>query len=186
MKIYTKTGDQGETGLLGGVRVAKSDSVIEVCGNLDETNSLIGIAVAHENDPWIREILLQIQNDLFDLGSRVAASLSDSSRVAGFSDQRSRQLESWIDETETKLPPLQQFILPGGALLGATLHHARTVCRRAERSLVALKKSPINRDLSVELIYLNRLSDLLFVLARYANQLSNVPETPWRVTADPT
>lgn len=185
MKIYTKTGDDGETGLLGGVRVSKSDLAIEVCGNLDETNSLLGIAVVHCSIDSIRSSLLQIQNDLFDLGSRVAACQSNSSRVASFSNQRSQQLEHWIDETEAKLTPLQQFILPGGAILGATLHHARTVCRRAERSLVALRKTEMTRDLSVELIYLNRLSDLLFVLARYANQTCEVQETAWKVTVDP-
>lgn len=190
LKIYTKTGDTGETGLLGGVRVSKSDLVIETCGNLDETNSLLGIAAVHcENasvsqSRELRHILEQIQNDLFDLGSRVAASQSDSARVAGFSETRSQQLELWIDATDAKLPPLREFILPGGAILGATLHNARTVCRRSERSLVALMQTAPLRDLTVELIYLNRLSDLLFVLARYANQLSGVPETCWKVTAE--
>jgi cob(I)alamin adenosyltransferase len=190
MKIYTGTGDQGETGLLGGIRVRKSHRAVEVCGNLDETNSLLGMAIGQiivgQNtslDP-VHPVLITIQNELFDLGSRVAACQSDTSRVAGFSLVRSQQLEAWIDHFDSQLPPLREFILPGGGPLGGTLHHARTVCRRSERSLVVLMEQPLSRDLSAEMIYLNRLGDLLFVLARYCNQAIGVSEHPWQVTPD--
>lgn len=195
MKIYTKTGDRGETGLLGGVRVRKSHQAVEVCGNLDETNSLLGMAIGQpeigqlanrssQDTDSVGSVLARIQNDLFDLGSRVAACESNSSRVAGFSLARSQQLEVWIDHYDSQIPPLQEFILPGGTPLGACLHHARTVCRRSERSLVGLMEQPLSRDLSAEMIYLNRLGDLLFVLARYCNHLAGVSEHPWRVTPD--
>jgi cob(I)alamin adenosyltransferase len=193
LKIYTRTGDDGETGLLGGVRVSKSHLAIEVCGSLDETNSHLGVALsqfdatgAKRNSPPatrnVRPGLIQIQNDLFDLGSRIAACESDSSRAAHFSADRSLQLERWIDEFQLELPELTAFILPGGCMAGASLHLARAVCRRSERALVALVETKLKADLSTELVYLNRLGDLLFVLARYINHAAGVGETKWSAT----
>lgn len=182
MKIYTKTGDTGKTGLLGGVRVSKSHLAVEVCGSLDETNSLIGMAISQSLSLDLVPHVTQIQNDLFDLGSRVAACESETSRPAVFSSQRVIQLEQWIDHYQAELPPLQEFILPGGSPAGATLHYGRTVCRRCERNLVGLIESGTGRDLAVELTYLNRLSDLLFVFARFANDRARLPETTWTVT----
>ncbi len=188
MKIYTKTGDQGETGLLGGIRVPKSHLAIEVCGCLDETNSLIGLVQCHlgsaenENCRIVSGALSQIQNDLFDLGSRVAACAGESSRPADFPTTRIEQLEQWIDQYQEQLPPLTQFILPGGGLAGSTLHFARSVCRETERRLVSLIESGVQRDLKDEMIYLNRLGDLLFVMARLVNLQEGSTETNWSVT----
>lgn len=190
LKIYTKTGDEGQTGLLGGTRVSKSHLAVNVCGGLDETNSLLGLAISLSLPDDIAKRLTQIQNDLFDLGSRVAACLSESARAAEFPADRIDQLENWIDLYQSGLPELTQFILPGGSTSGATLHHSRTVCRRTERDLVALiatlsEKGPAKvtkNQLSTEMIYLNRLSDLLFVMARHLNRVAGVPETNWRAS----
>lgn len=185
MKIYTKTGDQGETGLLGGQRVSKSHLAIETCGEVDELNCHIGWTISHSNTDSttndVRQRLLQIQNDLFDLGSRIAASQSEKSQPAELSVGRITQLESWIDSHQSDLPVLNAFILPGGGSVGSSLHLARAVCRRAERSLVRLMETRPQLDLSRELIYLNRLSDLLFVLARQANLAHGQPEILWQI-----
>lgn len=181
MKIYTKTGDQGETGLLGGVRVSKSHSAIKVCGSIDEVNSFIGLSRVENQSISLNALLTQIQHDLFDLGSRVAACLSSSDRIPDFPPERVAELERAIDQYDEELAPLKAFILPGGGRTGGTLHLARSVCRRAERQLVELINSETKTDLSLELIYLNRLGDLLFVLARYTNQLDRCPETEWNV-----
>ncbi|MGB2498555.1 MAG: cob(I)yrinic acid a,c-diamide adenosyltransferase [Mariniblastus sp.] len=181
MKIYTKTGDQGETGLLGGVRVSKSHSAIKVCGSVDEVNSFIGLSRVENQSISLNALLTQIQHDLFDLGSRVAACLSSSDRIPDFPPERVAELERAIDQYDEELAPLKAFILPGGGRTGGTLHLARSVCRRAERQLVELINSETKTDLSLELIYLNRLGDLLFVLARYTNQLDRCPETEWNV-----
>ncbi len=181
MKIYTKTGDQGETGLLGGVRVSKSHSAIKVCGSIDEVNSFIGLSRVENQSVSLNALLTQIQHDLFDLGSRVAACLSSSDRIPDFPPERVAELERAIDQYDEELAPLKAFILPGGGRTGGTLHLARSVCRRAERQLVELINSETKTDLSLELIYLNRLGDLLFVLARYTNQLDRCPETEWNV-----
>lgn len=181
MKIYTKTGDQGETGLLGGVRVSKSHSAIKVCGSIDEVNSFIGLSRVENQSASLNALLTQIQHDLFDLGSRVAACLSSSDRIPDFPPERVAELEKAIDQYDEELAPLKAFILPGGGRTGGTLHLARSVCRRAERQLVELINSETKTDLSLELIYLNRLGDLLFVLARYTNQLERCPETEWNV-----
>ena len=190
MKIYTKTGDDGETGLLGGVRVSKSHLAIGACGSLDETNSLIGAA---QSALWaqanlqskeisfedVGKLLTRIQNELFDLGSRVAACLGESQRTADFPADRFQELERQIDRFESELPPLTAFILPGGNAIGSSLHLARSVCRRAEREIVALVESGVKQPLEIESIYLNRLGDLLFVLARIANVRLGFPETQW-------
>ena len=179
MKIYTRTGDAGETGLLGGLRVSKAHQTIEVCGSLDETNCWLGLVRCEKLDPQLEELLQQIQSDLFDLGSRVAGCLADAARMADFSDKRTAELEAAIDDWDARLDPLQAFILPSGAEAGCRLHMARSVCRRAERQLVSLAESLESKDLSVESIYLNRLSDLLFVLARSVNQMAGQQETQW-------
>jgi cob(I)alamin adenosyltransferase len=186
LKIYTKTGDNGETGLLGGIRVSKSHPGVEVVGCLDETNSLIGVVLSEAMPAEVQRMLTQIQNDLFDLGSRVAACATDTSRAAEFPPARSEQLEAWIDQAQNDLPELKEFILPGGGTAGATIHLARAVCRRTERRLVELMDSQVAREFSGELIYLNRLSDLLFVLARLVNRTSGRPETTWTVTRTAT
>lgn len=189
MKIYTKTGDDGETGLLGGVRVSKSHLAISTCGALDETNSLIGVSRsalwAERNElankvsfDDVDKVLGEIQNDLFDIGSRVASCLGRTRR-SDFPESRSAELEQEIDRFESELPPLTAFILPGGNTIGSRLHLARSVCRRSERELVSLVQSGIEQPLGPELVYLNRLGDLLFVLARVANLRTQFPETQW-------
>ena len=201
MKIYTKTGDKGETGLLGGVRVPKDHLAVETCGAIDELNSLLGLArcesveagksTANDNatnvlPTEVIECLKTIQSELFDLGSRVAACLvgpDKPTKIAQLGAGEIHQLERWIDQFDDQLPPLTTFILPSGSRRGCELHLARTICRRAERALVTLIQSQSNqpgrRNFDIELIYLNRLSDLLFVLARFVNQLAGQPETPW-------
>jgi cob(I)alamin adenosyltransferase len=181
MKIYTKTGDKGETGLLGGVRVSKSHLAIQTCGSLDETNSLLGVVRSESVSPRVDAMLVQIQHDLFDIGSRVAACLGASNRVPEFPLDRAVELEFVIDELETSLVPLEAFILPSGSRSGAHLHLARSVCRRSERELVELMESGVAADLTSELVYLNRLGDLLFVLARFVNVENDAPETKWNV-----
>jgi cob(I)alamin adenosyltransferase len=190
MKIYTRNGDEGETGLLGAIRVSKSHLVIETCGTLDEINSHLGCVVSHlastpdgsepdSQDPG--EVLTKIQCEIFDLGSRVAASLSSDPKTkpAERDPESVSRLEAWIDLFDSRLPPLTCFILPGGSIAGSQMHLARTVCRTAERRLVSLIDADIERDLSGDLVYLNRLSDLLFVLARFVNQLEGCEEMPW-------
>ena len=180
MKIYTKTGDAGETGLLGGVRVSKSHLAIEVCGTLDELNSMLGLVRSGELPAELNKTLLRIQNDLFDLGGRIAACLGETSRVPGFDENRFAFLEQRIDSIQAELEPLTQFILPDGSATGCRLHLARAVCRRAERCLVSLGEMELKIQLDSELIYLNRLSDFLFVAARWVNQLAGQPETGWQ------
>ena len=189
MKIYTKTGDQGETGLLGGVRVSKTHPAVRATGSIDETNSLIGMVRSHGVDSEADSVLTQVQHDLFDLGSRVAACLSETGRAADFPAERAAELEKLIDQFQGQLPPLTAFILPSGSIAGSTLHLARSVCRRSECELVALVESGLLKSdsgtpLQSELVYLNRLSDLLFVLARLVNQKNNRPETLWVVGRD--
>ena len=205
MKIYTKTGDQGETGMLGGVRISKSSIAIDVTGGLDETNSVLGIVASQLNQSSsdqvaagssVQPMIYQIQNDLFDLGSRVSACLSDSSRAVEFSSERTVVLEQWIDQLQKDLPELTAFILPGGGSAGSFLHQARAVCRRTERGLVGLAAADLDwptasniagdQRMSIELAYLNRLSDLLFVMARYVNHQAGCEESKWQPTNDPS
>jgi cob(I)alamin adenosyltransferase len=160
-RIYTRTGDQGSTGLFGGERVAKDSARIEALGAVDETNAAIGLARALLNiEPDLERMLDRIQHLLFDLGADLA-SPGQSRRVGA---ARTARLEADIDRLEAQLEPLKAFILPGGAPAAAALHLARTVCRRAERAVVAVGEEP------EALIFLNRLSDLLFVAARWANR----------------
>ena len=171
MKIYTRTGDSGETSLFGGSRVAKDDPRIEAYGTIDELNSTIGVARATWPSSPIDKQLNAIQSDLFDIGAHLAAPGND--RFAGVEPRRIEELERAIDAMESELQPLTNFIIPGGSLAAAELHIARTVCRRAERRVVALEDNPAT------VAYLNRLSDYLFVAARYANRGHGVPDTPW-------
>ena len=205
MKIYTKTGDQGETGMLGGVRISKSSIAIDVTGGLDETNSVLGIVASQLNQLssdqvaaciTVQPMIYQIQNDLFDLGSCVSACLSESGRAVEFSSERTVVLEQWIDQLQLDLPELTAFILPGGSFAGSFLHQARAVCRRTERGLVGLAAADLDwptasniagdQRMSIELAYLNRLSDLLFVMARYVNHQAGCEESKWQPTNDPS
>jgi cob(I)alamin adenosyltransferase len=180
MKIYTRTGDAGETGLFGGARVEKDDPRVEAYGTVDELNSCIGVARALGVSPRTDASLLQIQGDLFTLGAELAcvAGKEEKLRLAFVAQADVQRLEGWIDQSEAPLEPLKNFVLPGGTPGAAELHHARTVCRRAERrTLTAGRTSPIRPEV---VIYLNRLSDLLFVLARYENHTAGSADIPWQ------
>jgi cob(I)alamin adenosyltransferase len=182
VKIYTKTGDYGETGLFDGSRVSKHSPRVEAYGDVDELNAVLGVALAFiREDEELRTCLLTIQRDLFVVGAhladpkaRVEAKRGDKARL---SEEKVTQLEHWIDRFEAELPALRQFILPGGSKGGATLHHARTVCRRAERQIVALSHQIEIPTLLIT--YMNRLSDFLFVTARLENLRRDRPEIPW-------
>lgn len=178
MKIYTKTGDGGETSLFGGKRVGKESLRIEAYGTVDELNSHLGLILAHDRQNLLKEYLAPAQEDLFVLGADLATPREGGAKEIVRIDSRdAEKIEKLIDAIEEKLKPLDSFILPGGNLLAAHLHVARTVCRRAERLTVALsKREPIGSE---PVVFLNRLSDFLFVLARYANARSGEAETPW-------
>jgi len=174
-RIYTKTGDNGLTGLIGGVRIPKDSPRIEAYGTLDELNSLLGLAAARKVSNHILPMLLTIQQELFDMGAELAQpGENPTSRIKASHVQA---LEQYIDDLEEHLPPLARFIIPGGSKTAATLHVARTVCRRAERRVVALqRREKINPQI---VTYLNRLSDLLFVMARFQNQAEETDEVYW-------
>lgn len=179
-RIYTRTGDDGETGLFGGGRVPKSHHRVAAYGTLDELNAAIGWAVALLEDQETIARLTVVQSDLFSLGAHLATPAGARTRdhLPPLPEQRVEELEQWIDRAEQALDPLESFILPGGGEAGAALHFARTVCRRAERMVVRLAgEEAIDPAITV---YLNRLSDLLFVWARLANHRAGVPERPWR------
>jgi cob(I)alamin adenosyltransferase len=177
MKIYTKQGDKGETSLFGGKRVLKSSPRIEVYGTVDELNSTLGVAIAAGPSPRGLEILQELQNQLFFLGADLATPPDSKQQVARIEESHSHKLESWIDELDALNPPLRHFILPGGTAAAATLHLARTICRRAERAAIECQNlDPVN---TMAIVYLNRLSDLLFVMARYENTAANHSETQW-------
>ena len=185
MKIYTKTGDAGETRLFTGKCVPKDSPYMDALGMVDECNSTIGMTLSLLPDEEVfskyRQQLISIQNTLFDLGAAVATPHTDADEKkieqTRFGEQATLDLEAWIDAMDKELPELRQFILPGGHPVGANLHLARTICRRAERFVVTLFKSG---DVKKEpLVYLNRLSDYLFMAARLMNQLLEVPETTW-------
>jgi len=182
MKIYTRTGDLGETSLFGGERVPKNDARIESYGTVDELNSTIGLARATWRDAPFDRTLNGAQMDLFEIGAHLAS--PGTSRFAGVGAERIGELEREIDRMEAELDPLKTFILPGGSLAAAQLHVARTICRRAERLVVALvvamhDDSPGTRS---TIAYLNRLSDYLFVAARFANHRQGVEDVPWKRT----
>lgn len=176
MKIYTRAGDRGETSLLRGGKVRKDDPYIEAYGTIDELNSSLGLA----RSVWIGGLidgeLEQIQRDLFEIGALLAATGADP-RFSGVSKGRIDQLEAQIDRMDAELDPLTAFILPGGSLEAAQLHMSRTICRRAERRVVKLKQTP---EIATTVAYLNRLSDYLFVAARYANRSRGTADTLWK------
>jgi cob(I)alamin adenosyltransferase len=179
VKIYTRTGDGGETALFDGTRVLKSDPRVDAYGHVDELNALLGVVLASGVDPALGAWLEQIQRDLFAVGARLAdpnARIAARVTKAGLQPSDAERLEAWIDEAEASLPALRRFILPGGSPAGALLHLARTVCRRAERQIVALGPDAVE---SAVLVYMNRLSDLLFVLARLANARAGASEVEW-------
>jgi cob(I)alamin adenosyltransferase len=177
MKIYTRGGDKGSTGLIGGARVPKDDVRLEAYGAVDELNALLGEARSRDETGEFDAALGEIQRDLFVVGSSLAAPDPDAAKLPDFDGGPAERLEAWIDSMEEELPPLRSFVLPGGAPLGAALHRCRTVCRRAERAVVALSHgAAVAAEI---LIYLNRLSDFLFVAARLANRRAGVEEEPW-------
>ena len=171
-KVYTRTGDTGETSLVGGARVSKASERVEAYGDVDELNSLIGLARAYLQDAEVDETLSLIQNDLFTLGADLASPAEID--VPRIQTSFVEALEQLADRFLGELEPLKEFILPGGSQAGATLHLARTVARRAERRVVHLLQTEAVNDLAV--VYLNRLSDLLFILARAVNRRGGVPE----------
>lgn len=178
MKIYTKTGDAGETGLFGGGRAAKDDARIEACGAVDELNAALGWAALGAAEAVVGNIR-EVQSALFDLGAELATPNIDPKRHAWLiGDERVESLEQQIDVLEALLPPLRHFILPGGTELAARLHVARTAARRAERRIVSLHRQAPLRP--VVLRYVNRLSDLLFMMARKANHDLGVEDVPYR------
>jgi len=178
MKIYTKTGDDGTTGLFGGDRVRKSDPRLDCYGTLDELNAAIGLAAVAAPAKLV-EKLRAIQNELFVVGSHLATPKESRSAASlpTMEESMITRLEMEIDAAETELPPLRNFILPGGSECAARLHLARTICRRAERLLVSFSLDrPVD---TIFLTYLNRLSDWLFVYARWANRQAGVEDVPW-------
>lgn len=180
MKIYTKSGDQGNTSLFGGKRVSKDDFRIEAYGTIDELNSHIGLLCSFNIPVLIKTKLHRIQNYLFVIGSNLAADPEKSNlKLPGLSEEETQFLENEIDNMESQLKPLRSFILPGGETCSAQSHLCRTVCRRAERRTVSL--SQLEKVDQLILIYLNRLSDYFFVLARYLTQLNNAEEIYWKV-----
>ncbi|MDE3155277.1 MAG: cob(I)yrinic acid a,c-diamide adenosyltransferase [Acidobacteriota bacterium] len=179
MKIYTRTGDAGETSLFDGTRVSKADPRVAAYGDVDELNAFVGLARAGEGiDGEAVEMLIAVQRDLFALGARLADpahKIADRVTKATIGTAEIERLEQWIDRLEEGLPPLRHFILAGGCPAGATLHLARTVCRRVERAMVALAP-PVDAEL---VRYVNRLSDFLFVLARAVNHRAGVEDVKW-------
>lgn len=181
VKIYTRSGDDGQTSLFGGRRVYKNNLRVAAYGDVDELNSALGAAVAAEPKELQVELLTSIQRDLFSIGGRLASpdpeKVSGALKKAVIEDERIAAIEAAIDGAESELPELRQFVLPGGTLKSALLHQARSVCRRAERSVVALSQTETVPP--VILAYMNRLSDLLFVLARVANRDANLQDRTW-------
>ena len=178
LKIYTRTGDTGETSLFDGTRVVKNDARVDAYGEVDELNACLGLACASGLDKEIEAEIVRLQRDLFALGAQLADpgdTLAPRVTKAIIADADVERLEQWIDRFDGEVPPLRRFILPGGAPEAATLHLARTVCRRAERRMVGLQP-PID---PVLVRYINRLSDLLFAMARYENHRLGVAETEW-------
>jgi cob(I)alamin adenosyltransferase len=179
VKLYTKTGDAGETGLFGGARVSKASARVSSYGAVDELNACLGAARAHGLHDDVDAVLARVQVDLFTLGAELATVPGKERNIgiALLDDADVARLEGAIDASEASLEPLKSFVLPGGTVAAANLHVARTVCRRAEREVVALAATEPTRELLT--VYLNRLSDLLFSLARRANQLAGVADVPW-------
>jgi len=181
VRIYTRTGDGGETGLFGGGRVPKDHPRVEAYGAVDELNAALGVARAAGLPGHLEPLAARIQEELFVLGADLATppkSAARAGRVVRLREDAAAALEPEIDRCEAELPPLQTFVLPGGGPAGAALHLARTVCRRAERRVVGLVRA--GEAGPAPLVYLNRLADLLFVMARLASKRAGHAETPWR------
>jgi cob(I)alamin adenosyltransferase len=178
MKLYTRTGDDGTTGLFGGGRVPKTSRRVDAYGTVDEANATIGAARATGLEANADAVLADVQEDLFSLGAELACVPGREAKLASapLGQTDIDRLERAIDDTDAGCPPLRQFILPGGSPQAAALHVARTVCRRAERAVLALDDAPPRRE---TVVYLNRLSDLLFALARRANVVAGVDDVPW-------
>lgn len=179
-RIYTRTGDSGETGLFGGGRVPKDNVRVEAYGAVDELNAVVGVAIAELTDDVTAGRLKRVQSDLFTLGAHLATPRAESraaSHLPPLPDDRLAEMEQWIDECDEELPPLRVFILPGGGAAAAALHHARTVCRRAERRVVTLAREQEVPGSVV--VYLNRLSDLLFAFARLITHRTGMPDERW-------
>ena len=179
MKIYTKTGDSGDTGLFDGTRVPKSDPRVAAYGDVDELNAWLGLVRVDLSDDQLSGMLEAIQRDLFAIGARLAdpaKRIAQRVTKAAVTSEDISRLEAWIDVLETELPALRRFILAGGSRAGAALHVARTICRRAERAMVSLGRDAFEPEL---LVYVNRLSDLLFVMARAVNHRAGTSETEW-------
>ena len=177
MKIYTKKGDNGNTSLFGGQTVSKSASRIESYGTVDELNSILGVVRSFNVSKSVDEWLNKVQHQLFVLGADLATSQNNNTRIDRISQDEIDFLEITIDQMDEELPPLKNFILPGGTSAAASIHHARTVCRRAERLTVACAMEVELSELTVK--YLNRLSDFLFMLGRYENFKSGKKDTLW-------
>lgn len=185
MKIYTKTGDAGTTGLFGGPRVSKDDARICAYGSIDELNAVLGLARSIGLDAQQDQMLCSVQICLFSIGAELATPEPEKHSLKWNGTSDVETMEHWIDQIDDSLTPLRNFVLPGGASSAAHLHLARTVCRRAEREVVSLRSNPKVSDVSEIVIYLNRLSDLLFVMARQANLLAGVPDVPWQSPRTP-
>jgi len=181
MKIYTRTGDTGQTSLFGGGRVDKHHLRVAAYGDIDEMNSVLGTAIACEPQEFEAPFLEAIQRDLFSIGGQLATpnpeKMQPALDKAGLSVSRISEFEAFIDSADTELPTLEAFVLPAGTMKAVLFHHARTVCRRAERAVVALSREDTVPEPIVA--YLNRLSDVLFTLARLANHRANVPDQTW-------
>lgn len=179
MRIYTKTGDTGQTSLFGKVRISKADPRVDAYGEVDELNSCLGVARTQGVGSDLSAALEAIQRDLFAVGARLADPsdrIADRVSKAAVTDVQVVRLERLIDQLEMELPPLRKFVLPGGSPAGAMLHLARTVCRRAERRVIGLGAEAVS---PIVVVYLNRLSDLLFVMARVVNHRAATPEVEW-------
>lgn len=177
MRIYTKTGDAGQTGLIGGERIDKDSLRMHAIGDVDELNSVIGLCRLHTNGGHLEDLLTRIQSWLFDLGSELASPAGSKYEYRTVSEKHAGLLEESIDHQTAELEELKNFVLPGGSALGAHLHLARSVCRRAERSVLALRRQEDVRPEAT--VLLNRLSDWLFTSARTANHLSGVSDIKW-------
>lgn len=177
MKIYTKTGDKGQTGLVGGSRVSKDSARIHAIGDVDELNACIGLARLVPAEENVDDLLRRIQNWLFDLGAELATPPDSKYVNQSIGETQTKMLEESIDAQTEQLPPLRAFILPGGTEAAARLHHCRSVCRRAERSMLALHaRDPLRPE---TLVFVNRLSDWLFLAARTANRAACVEDVKW-------
>jgi len=178
MKLYTKTGDDGTTGLFGGGRVPKASGRVEAYGTVDEANAVIGVARATRLDASIDGVLARVQEDLFTIGAELACVPGKEGKLGMplIGEADIARLEQAIDEADAACPPLKSFVLPGGSPQAAALHVARTVSRRAERAVLSLSDAPARREV---VVYINRLSDLLFALARRANVIAGVEDVPW-------